>query len=65
VLNNTLKHSVSTLGSQIEALFQANSALEKRFSDLVNTQSQSQKISKPLELSSAAAASSIADELPE
>ena len=60
--HNVLENSVSKLGTQIEALSQANLALEKHFSDLLSTQSETQKIIKPPEVSTAATASSIADE---
>jgi len=63
--HNTLENSVSKLGIMIEALSKANTALEKRFSDLLNTQSVNQKILKPSEVSTAATASSIADGLSE
>ena len=63
--HNTLENSVSKLGTQIEALSKANTALEKRFSDLLNTQSVNQKTLKSSEVSTAATASSIADELSE
>ena len=63
--HNVLENSVSKLGTQNdhEALSQANLALEKHFSDLLSTQSETQKIIKPPEVSTAATASSIADEL--
>ena len=63
--HNVLENSVSKLGTQIEALSQANLALEKSFSDLLSTQSETQKIIKPPEVSTAATASSVADELSE
>ena len=63
--HNVLENSVSKLGTQNEALSQANLALENHFSDLLNTQSETQKIIKPPEVSTAATASSIADELSE
>jgi len=65
VNHDVLKDSVSKLGTQIEALFQANTALERRFNDLLKTQSETQKILRPSEVSTAATASSIADELSE
>ena len=63
--HNVLENSVSKLGTQNEALSQANLALENHFSDLLSTQSETQKIIKPPEVSTAATASSIADELSE
>ena len=63
--HNVLENSVSKLDTQIEALSQANLALEKHFSDLLSTQFETQKIIKLPEVSTAATASSIADELSE
>ena len=65
VNHDALKDSVSKLGTQIEALSRANTALEKRFNDLLKSQSETQKSLKPPEVSTAATASSIADELSE
>jgi len=63
--HNILENSVSKLGTQLEALSQANTALEKHFNDLLKTRSETQKILKPAEVSTAATALSIADELSE
>ena len=53
------------LGTQIEARSQANTALERHFNDLLKTRSETLKILKPSEVSTAATALSIADKLSE
>jgi len=63
--SDVLKDSVFKLGTQIEARSQANTALERQFNDLLKTRSETQKILKSSEVSTAATALSIADELSE
>ena len=63
--HSALENSISKLSSQIEALSRANTALEKCFTDLINTQSVTHKDTQPPITSTAATASSIVDELSE
>ena len=62
---SALENFVSKLSSQIEALSQANTALEKHFTDLLKSQSETHQETQPPNISTAVTASSIVDELSE